>query len=75
MSLGAALGRGEALVDIMKDRVSVAEGVSTSLAAQILARKHHIEMPITDAVASVLHNGADIDTAIRQLLSRPLTTE
>lgn len=75
MSLGAALGRGETLDAILKNRVSVAEGVSTSLAAQLLAKKHHVDMPITDAVVSILHHHADIGAMMEQLLSRPLTTE
>lgn len=75
MSLGLALGRGERLDSILKNRVSVAEGVSTSLAAQLLAKKRHVDMPITDAVVSVLHHNADIGAMMEQLLSRPLTTE
>lgn len=75
MSLGAALGGGETLDAILKNRVSVAEGVSTSLAAQLLAKKHHVDMPITDAVVSILHHNADIGAMMEQLLSRPLTTE
>ncbi len=75
MSLGAALGRGETLDAILKNRVSVAEGVSTSLAAQLLAKKCHVDMPITDAVVSVVHHNADIGAMMELLLSRPLTTE
>ncbi|NDE91046.1 MAG: NAD(P)-dependent glycerol-3-phosphate dehydrogenase [Alphaproteobacteria bacterium] len=75
MSLGVALGKGETLADILKQRVSVAEGVATSLATQILAKKHNVAMPIVDAVVSVLHEAADINSAIEQLLSRPLTVE
>ncbi len=75
MSLGAALGRGEVLADILKSRVSVTEGVSTSLAAQALGKAHHIETPIIDAVVAILHHGADINDVTQRLLSRPLTTE
>ncbi|MDX1923151.1 MAG: NAD(P)H-dependent glycerol-3-phosphate dehydrogenase [Alphaproteobacteria bacterium] len=75
MSLGMALGGGERLETILKNRVSVAEGVSTSLAAQLLAKKYHVDTPIIDAVVSVLHHNADIGAMMEQLLSRPLTTE
>lgn len=75
MSLGMALGGGERLETILKTRVSVAEGVSTSLAAQLLAKKYRVDTPIIDAVVSVLHHNADISAMMEQLLSRPLTTE
>ncbi len=75
MSLGVALGQGETLADILKQRVSVTEGVTTSLAAQLLAKKVSVETPIIDAVVSVLHHGADINAVVEGLLSRPLTTE
>lgn len=75
MSLGAAIGRGKKLADILNQRSSVAEGVSTCLAAQALAKQHAVETPIIDAVVSVLHDGADVSQVMHQLLSRPLTTE
>lgn len=75
MSLGFALGKGEALADILKQRVSVSEGITTSLAAQMLGKTHKIETPVIDAVVSVLHEGANINSAMERLLSRPLTTE
>lgn len=75
MSLGFALGRGEKLADILKQRVSVTEGITTSLAAQQLGKIVNAETPIIDAVVSVLHQGADINTVMERLLSRPLTTE
>ncbi len=75
MSLGIALGRGERLADILKQRVSVTEGISTSLAAQELGRRYALGTPVMDAVVSVLHEGVDVNTVMEQLLSRPLTTE
>jgi glycerol-3-phosphate dehydrogenase (NAD(P)+) len=75
MSLGHALGKGEALEKILGARHSVTEGVSTSAAAVILAKKYNVEMPLVEAVHSVLHEGADIDATITQLLSRPLRAE
>ncbi len=50
MSLGVALGRGQALADFLGARKSVAEGVYSAGAVVALARKHGVEMPICEAV-------------------------
>lgn len=75
MSLGAALGRGERFEDIMASRRSVAEGVFNARAVVKLARDLSIEMPISEAVNAILHEGATIDAEIQKLLARPLGEE
>ncbi|CDO59640.1 Glycerol-3-phosphate dehydrogenase [NAD(P)+] (EC 1.1.1.94) [Candidatus Phaeomarinobacter ectocarpi] len=75
MSLGAALGEGRPLAEILGERVSVAEGVATAPAVVALARKHGVEMPICEAVASVVTGTATVDDAITALLSRPFRRE
>ncbi len=74
-SLGAALGRGESLQTILDSRVSVAEGVYSAPALNKLAVRMQIDMPICRAVDRILNHGADIDTAISELLARPATSE
>jgi len=69
-SLGVALGKGEALRDIMNNRLSVAEGVFSAEGLIQLARNLNIEMPICEAVDAVLNHDADIDSTIAGLLSR-----
>ncbi|MHC8508248.1 MAG: NAD(P)H-dependent glycerol-3-phosphate dehydrogenase [Rhodospirillales bacterium] len=71
-SLGAALGEGQALEDILKSRRAVTEGVATAAAAAAAAVVLEVDMPITQAVNAVLHLGAPIDEAAANLLSRPL---
>jgi glycerol-3-phosphate dehydrogenase (NAD(P)+) len=75
MSLGAALGQGQALADILASRKSVSEGVYTASAVSEHARTLGVEMPIVDAVDGVLNHGMSIDDAIGGLLSRAFTTE
>ncbi len=75
MSLGAALGRGERLEDVLASRRSVAEGVFNARAVVALARRLAIDMPICAAVDAILHEGAAIEDEIRKLLSRPLGGE
>lgn len=75
MSLGAALGRGRALGDIMQERNTVAEGVSTAPAIVALAAKAGVEMPIINAVAALLAGEKSVDALIAELLARPLKPE
>ena len=75
MSLGIALGEGRSMDEILGARRSVAEGVATAAAVASHARALGIDMPIAAAVAAVCHDGADLDEAIRGLLSRPFRPE
>jgi len=74
-SLGSALGRGQRLEDILKDRNSVTEGVYTAKAAVDLAHTHNVEMPICQAVHKCLNEGLRIDEAMQEMLNRPLKNE
>jgi glycerol-3-phosphate dehydrogenase (NAD(P)+) len=74
-SLGAALGKGENLEDILSRRNSVAEGVTTARAIALNAHKLGVDMPISEAVDKILHHKADVDAVIRDLLSRDLREE
>ncbi|MBM3648404.1 MAG: NAD(P)-dependent glycerol-3-phosphate dehydrogenase [Alphaproteobacteria bacterium] len=74
-SLGMALGRGEALSQVMAGRRQVVEGQATAPAVLARAGRLQIEMPICAAVDAILHRGADLDGTIRALLARPLRRE
>lgn len=74
-SLGAALGEGRALKDIVGERRSVAEGMQSAPAVMALARKHDVEMPICEAVDAILSEQISIDEAIERLLARPFRAE
>lgn len=75
MSLGAALGEGRALADILAARRSVAEGVYTAAAVVGLAERLGVDMPICAAVDAILNKGASLDATIEGLLSRPFRGE
>lgn len=75
MSLGAALGEGKALADILASRRSVAEGVYTAAAVVGLAAKRGVDLPICAAVDAILNRGAGLDATIDGLLSRPFRGE
>jgi glycerol-3-phosphate dehydrogenase (NAD(P)+) len=52
-----------------------AEGVKSSLSVLELARRHDVEMPITEVVAAVLHEGLSVPKAAELLSSRPPAAE
>ena len=71
-SVGEALGKGEPLKQIIAGMHGmVAEGVLTTNAALGLARKHKVEMPITEQMYAILHDGKSPHDAIRELMTRP----
>lgn len=74
-SLGAALGEGRALKDVLAERRSVAEGAASAPAIVELAKRHNVEMPICAAVDAIIDGRMDVDAAIGALLSRPFRAE
>ena len=74
-SLGKALGEGESMEDILAKRKSVSEGVYTAKIVVKVAEEHKLDMPICATVNSILHEGAEVDNAIHDLLTRPFSEE
>ncbi len=74
-SLGAALGEGQKLEDILGSRNAVTEGVHTATSTLALAKQHAVDMPITEAVNKCLNEGLPIDEAIEEMLNRPFKYE
>lgn len=74
-SMGAALGEGKTMEEVLASRSAVTEGVYTAEAALKLADKLHIEMPITKAVYACLHGKMTVKEAVQALMARPLKTE
>lgn len=74
-SLGAALGEGKSLEEILGPRKEVTEGIYTAKATIELAKKLKIDMPITSAVNKCLNENLSADNAIDELLSRPFGEE
>lgn len=71
-TVGQALGQGRQLTEVLESLGGkVAEGVLTTRAALGLARKHGIEMPITEQMELILDEGKDPREAIKCLMLRP----
>ncbi len=75
MSVGLALGAGQTLDQALSGKLSVAEGVESAPAVRSLARELDVELPICEAVASILAGETCVDGAIERLLARPLKSE
>ena len=71
-TVGVELGRGRKLPEIIAGMHGmVAEGVLTTNAAVDLACKLKVEMPITQQMHAILHNGKAPRDAIHELMTRP----
>ncbi|PYX94050.1 MAG: glycerol-3-phosphate dehydrogenase [Acidobacteria bacterium] len=71
-TVGVELGKGRKLPEIIAGMHGmVAEGVHTTNAAMGLAQKFSVEMPITEQMHAILHDGKAPRDAIRELMTRP----
>ncbi|HOW96299.1 MAG TPA: NAD(P)H-dependent glycerol-3-phosphate dehydrogenase [Kiritimatiellia bacterium] len=68
--VGERLGRGESMEAILQGMQQVAEGVWTCGAARDLARSRNVEVPITEEVCAVVHEGKNPRRAVEDLMSR-----
>lgn len=69
-TVGARLGRGETLEEILADMRAVAEGVRTAPAVQALAREYGVEMPIVEEVNAILEGTRPPLEAVERLMLR-----
>jgi glycerol-3-phosphate dehydrogenase (NAD(P)+) len=74
-ALGMALAQGQTLATYTAAHRTVAEGVNTAKAAIGLARKHSVEMPITEQVCAVLFDGKSPKQGVTDLMERTLKPE
>ncbi len=74
-TFGEHLGRGETLEQAQAATRQTAEGVKSCLAIRDLARRCDVEMPITEQVELVCHEGADPRVAVAALMSRETKPE
>ncbi|MCX4386165.1 NAD(P)-dependent glycerol-3-phosphate dehydrogenase [Micromonospora peucetia] len=74
-TFGEHLGRGATLEEARIATRQTAEGVKSALALRDLARAHSVEMPITEQVEMVCHEGMDPRLAVTTLMSRTTKPE
>jgi glycerol-3-phosphate dehydrogenase (NAD(P)+) len=73
--VGMELGKGRRLNEILAGMRMVAEGVGTTSALLTLARETGVELPITEQVNAILHQGKSPGAAIRDIMERPQKRE
>ncbi len=73
--VGLKIAKGEKLNDILQGTKTVAEGVTTTKALYILAKKKNIEIPITEQVYLVLYEDKNPKEAAIDLMTRNLKEE
>ena len=69
-TFGENLGRGMSLDEVIAVTRQTAEGVKSCDATLELARRSHVEMPITEGIVAVMHGGLSPVDAGRMLMSR-----
>ncbi|MGH3620369.1 MAG: NAD(P)H-dependent glycerol-3-phosphate dehydrogenase, partial [Sciscionella sp.] len=70
-SFGERLGRGGTVLQAVKAaHGQVAEGVKSCSSIRALAERHLLDMPITDVVHRVCHDGLDPRATVAELLGR-----
>jgi glycerol-3-phosphate dehydrogenase (NAD(P)+) len=75
LRLGLALGHGRGVQEAASLSEGVVEGVATAEALVALARRHGVELPVSEAVADVLAGRRSIEAAVEGLLGRPFRGE
>jgi glycerol-3-phosphate dehydrogenase (NAD(P)+) len=68
--VGLAVGNGRKLEDVLGGMTAVAEGVRTTKATRDVAEREGVEMPIVEAVYSILYQSVEPRRALDLLMSR-----
>lgn len=74
-SFGERIGKGQTVKEAIGATQSVVEGVATCRSIVELARRNKVEMPITEAVFSIIEGQKTVKEAITDLMTRQLKAE
>ncbi|WP_327234298.1 NAD(P)-dependent glycerol-3-phosphate dehydrogenase [Streptomyces sp. NBC_01317] len=74
-TFGTNLGRGMTLQETIAVTRQTAEGVKSCESVLDLARRHGVEMPLTETVVDIVHNGKPPLVALKELMSRSAKAE
>ncbi len=74
-TFGEKLGQGMPMAEVTASMNQTVEGVKSAESVLQLAREHQVEMPITEVMAAVVHDGLDIGQAVLLLASRSAKPE
>jgi glycerol-3-phosphate dehydrogenase (NAD(P)+) len=74
-TFGENLGKGMALEEVIAATRQTVEGVKSSASVLELARRHGVEMPITEVMGAVMNDGLEVGKAALLLASRSAKPE
>jgi glycerol-3-phosphate dehydrogenase (NAD(P)+) len=74
-TFGEKLGRGMSMEEVQQSTRQTAEGVKSCRSVLDLARAHGIDVPITEAVVRVCHEGEAPAQMVREIMSREAKPE
>ncbi|MEV4440408.1 NAD(P)H-dependent glycerol-3-phosphate dehydrogenase [Streptomyces sp. NPDC049577] len=74
-TFGTNLGKGMTLAETIAVTRQTAEGVKSCESVLDLARRHHVDMPITETVVGIVHEGKPPMVALKELMSRTAKPE
>lgn len=72
---GVLLAKGYSLEETLKQIGMVVEGINALVAAKELSKKYNVELPIVDAVYSVIYEGVKPQDAVNALFNRKKKSE
>ncbi len=73
--VGELLAKGKKLEQLLSETETVAEGIETARSVHNLAQKQKIEMPITQEIYSILYEGKEPLSVVRDLMARKAKPE
>ncbi|REK91049.1 NAD(P)-dependent glycerol-3-phosphate dehydrogenase [Streptomyces inhibens] len=74
-TFGTNLGRGMTLEETIAVTKQTAEGVKSCESVLDLARRHGVDMPLTETVVGIVHEGKPPMVALKELMSRSAKSE
>ncbi|MFI0784047.1 NAD(P)H-dependent glycerol-3-phosphate dehydrogenase [Streptomyces lydicus] len=74
-TFGTNLGRGMTLQETIAVTKQTAEGVKSCESVLDLARRHGVDMPLTETVVDIVHEGKPPMVALKELMSRSAKSE
>ncbi|MEU5212158.1 NAD(P)H-dependent glycerol-3-phosphate dehydrogenase [Streptomyces sp. NPDC020742] len=74
-TFGTNLGRGMTLEETIAVTKQTAEGVKSCESVLDLARRHGVDMPLTETVVSIVHDGKPPMVALKELMARSAKSE
>ncbi|MFK3979947.1 NAD(P)H-dependent glycerol-3-phosphate dehydrogenase [Micromonospora sp. NPDC050397] len=74
-AFGVSLGRGLTVAQTVAATARTAEGVTSCRSVRDLARRHRVDMPITEMVVDIVHEGKPPRLAVKELMSRSAKPE